>query len=80
MQERRNCREVMKCGREPGGANAGELGVCPSRKTNASVVSITERTREGSAGLLLGPCVEAKYKGFLPGKWRTVSIVVSTER
>lgn len=30
MQERRNCWEVMKCGREPGGAQAGELGACPS--------------------------------------------------
>lgn len=25
-----NCWEFMKCGREPGGANAQELGVCPA--------------------------------------------------
>lgn len=27
---KRNCWEVMKCGREPGGENADELGVCPA--------------------------------------------------
>jgi hypothetical protein len=25
-----NCWEIMKCGREPGGPNAGEFGVCPA--------------------------------------------------
>lgn len=25
-----NCWEFMHCGREPGGANVGELGVCPA--------------------------------------------------
>jgi len=25
-----NCWEVLKCGRGPGGANVGELGVCPA--------------------------------------------------
>jgi len=28
--ERGNCWEVKKCGREPGGANIGRLGVCPA--------------------------------------------------
>ncbi len=27
---KKNCWEVMKCGREPGGMNAEELGVCPA--------------------------------------------------
>lgn len=27
---KKNCWEVMKCGREPGGKNAEELGVCPA--------------------------------------------------
>ncbi|MFH1723485.1 MAG: two-CW domain-containing protein [Elusimicrobiota bacterium] len=25
-----NCWEIMKCGREPGGVNAGHSGVCPA--------------------------------------------------
>jgi len=28
--KRLNCWEVKKCGREPGGAKAAELGVCPA--------------------------------------------------
>ncbi len=28
--ERKNCWEVKACGREPGGKNAGFLGICPS--------------------------------------------------
>lgn len=27
---KRNCWEAMACGREPGGANAGEKGICPA--------------------------------------------------
>ena len=28
--ERKNCWEVKKCGRQPGGENVRELGVCPA--------------------------------------------------
>ncbi len=28
--EKKNCWEIKKCGREPGGARCNELGVCPS--------------------------------------------------
>ena len=31
---RRNCWEVMKCGREPGGQKAGERGICPAAVAN----------------------------------------------
>ena len=30
--KRKNCWEVMKCGREPGGEKVDELGVCPATK------------------------------------------------
>ncbi|MFQ6103383.1 MAG: two-CW domain-containing protein [Candidatus Glassbacteria bacterium] len=30
MQRRLNCWEFKKCGREPGGENVAELGVCPA--------------------------------------------------
>lgn len=29
MERRRNCWEYMECGREPGGLNVKELGICP---------------------------------------------------
>jgi hypothetical protein len=30
FMDRPNCWEFMRCGREPGGANAEELGICPA--------------------------------------------------
>lgn len=33
MEEKKNCWEYMECGREPGGRNADELGVCPASTT-----------------------------------------------
>ena len=30
-----NCWEAKRCGREPGGANAAELGVCPAATVTA---------------------------------------------
>lgn len=32
--EQMNCWEVMKCGRQPGGENAKESGVCPAALSN----------------------------------------------
>ncbi|MDA8169255.1 MAG: hypothetical protein M0Z59_06085 [Nitrospiraceae bacterium] len=34
MDERMNCWEFKKCGREPGGASSGDLGVCPAAVEN----------------------------------------------
>jgi hypothetical protein len=31
-----NCWEMNKCGREPGGSKAGELGVCPAASDTSS--------------------------------------------
>ncbi|MBI2266771.1 MAG: hypothetical protein HYU64_16680 [Armatimonadetes bacterium] len=36
MDKRQNCWEFKKCGREPGGAKAGELGVCPATTHTAA--------------------------------------------
>ena len=30
MNEKKNCREYLECGREPGGKNVKELGICPA--------------------------------------------------
>ncbi len=30
MEKKSNCWEVKRCGRQPGGRNADELGVCPA--------------------------------------------------
>lgn len=36
MPGRQNCWEIKKCGREPGGAKAHELGVCPATTDTSS--------------------------------------------
>ena len=33
--EKPNCWELARCGREPGGPRAGELGVCPATLENS---------------------------------------------
>jgi hypothetical protein len=30
MSDKKNCWEVMKCGRQPGGESVDDLGVCPA--------------------------------------------------
>ncbi len=40
-----NCWEFKKCGRQPGGAKAGELGVCP-----AAVEARVDGTNRGTNG------------------------------
>lgn len=42
MSKKINCWEFKKCGREPGGANVSELGVCP-----AAVESIVHGINDG---------------------------------
>ena len=60
-----NCWEFKKCGREPGGANVGEVGVCP-----AAMNSIFDGENDGRfggrccwliAGTLCGGEVQGTY-------------------
>ncbi len=41
-----NCWEFKKCGREPGGAKAGEMGVCPAA-TDATALGANHGTNGG---------------------------------
>jgi hypothetical protein len=62
---KRNCWEVKKCGREPGGAKARELGICvASRETRAN--GINEGRNAGRAcwavtGTLCGGKVQGSF-------------------
>jgi hypothetical protein len=56
---RRNCWEAIKCGRQPGGKNAEELGVCPAALPNEYFDGVNEGTHCGRfcwavAGTLCG--------------------------
>ena len=33
MEEKKHCWEFMECGREPGGSNVDEFGICPASTT-----------------------------------------------
>ncbi len=58
MEKGQNCWEFMNCGREPGGAKANELGVCPAA-TDASFSGVNDGLNSGRfcwyiAGTLCG--------------------------
>jgi len=62
---KRNCWEFKKCGREPGGDKASELGVCPAA-TESRVDSINDGKNGGRccwaiAGTLCGGKISAVF-------------------
>ena len=62
-----NCWEIMKCGREPGGAKAEELGVCIAT-TDSKVNGQNNGTNGGRicwavAGTLCGGTVQGEFAG-----------------
>ncbi len=60
--KRRNCWEVKKCGRQPGGEKVEELGVCP-----AAELSEYDGINQGTcgAGLSQAPFVEENHRVHL---------------
>jgi len=65
---KQNCWEFKQCGRQPGGKNAEELGICP-----ASISALIEGTNDGVMGgracwALTGTLCGAKVQGTFAGK------------
>jgi hypothetical protein len=60
IMKKLNCWEFMKCGREPGGSNVAELGVCPA--------SIETRASGIHEGVNAGRCCWAFAGTFCGGK------------
>ena len=65
---KQNCWEFKKCGREPGGAKSGELGVCP-----ASLETRTNGVNSGKNGgracwALAGTLCGGKVQGSFAAK------------
>jgi hypothetical protein len=58
--EKKNCWEVKKCGREPGGAKVKELGVCPA--------AIEGRVNGINCGKNAGRCCWAVAGTFCEGE------------
>ncbi len=69
-----NCWEYKKCGREPGGKKAGELGVCPAA-TNADLDGVHGGKNGGRscwvvAGSLCGGTIQGSYAQKLSNCWK----------
>jgi hypothetical protein len=66
---KQNCWEFKKCGREPGGENISEFGVCPAT-TNAFVDGVNEGTNGGRicwavAGMFCGERMKGTFANEL---------------
>ena len=74
MTEKVNCWEFKKCGREPGGKNSFEQGVCP-----ASIDETYDLLNEGSNGgricwAVVGTFCGGKVQGTFAAKQRSCII------
>ena len=61
-----NCWEFKKCGREPGGAKAKELGVCPAYPNNGKDCAYVAGTLcggkvQGSFATKLSTCLNCDF-------------------
>jgi len=72
--KRRNCWEFKKCGREPGGDKANELGVCP-----AALSSLVDGVHHGkNAGrtcwVVAGTMCSGEVKGSFAQKYKDCAL------
>lgn len=68
--EKKNCWEIMECGREPGGKHAKELGVCPAAE-DESLDSVHGGKNAGRAcWVIAGTFCEGAVQGTFALKYR----------
>lgn len=69
-----NCWEVKKCGREPGGAKAAELGVCPATRA-AALHGVHGGKNAGRAcWAVAGTLCGGKVQGTFAAKYANCSV------
>ena len=66
METKLNCWEFKKCGREDGGVNAVELGVCPAYPDNGRLCAriagtLCGGTVQGTFAQKLGNCMQCDF-------------------
>ncbi|MBI5204670.1 MAG: hypothetical protein HZA11_07120 [Nitrospirae bacterium] len=67
---KKNCWEVKKCGREPGGVNVKELGVCPAA-TEDRLDGVHEGKNAGRAcWVVAGTFCKGEVQGFFARKYK----------
>jgi hypothetical protein len=71
MEALRNCWEIMRCGREPGGEKASQLGICPAALT-ASCDGLNRGKNGGRiCWAVAGTLCEGKTQGVFAQKIST---------
>lgn len=66
---KQNCWELMRCGREPGGERAQELGVCPSA-TDTRFHGLNGGENAGRCcWVVAGTFCEGEPNGYFVDKW-----------
>lgn len=71
MKKPKNCWEIKKCGREPGGSKAEELGVCPASVNVASDGTNRGRNAGRFCWAIAGTLCEGKIQGIFALKVET---------
>ena len=65
---KKNCWEYLKCGRQPGGQKAGELGVCPAA-TQTKLNGVNDGINGGrSCWAIAGTLCKGKTQGYYAQK------------
>jgi len=71
---KKNCWEVMKCGREPGGAKVKELGVCPAA-VDERLGGVHGGRKAGRAcWMIAGTFCEGAVQGTFAQKYRDCTL------
>lgn len=64
-----NCWEVMACGRQEGGANAAELGVCPASQPGEFEGTNRGQARGRFCWAISGTLCSGYFSGHAAEKW-----------
>lgn len=71
---KKNCWEVMKCGREPGGKNAEELGICPAAADKRLGGVHGGRKAGRACWVIAGTFCDGAVQGTFAQKYRDCSV------
>ncbi len=74
MMAKKNCWEIMKCGREPGGKNAGERGVCPAAKDSRLSGVHGGKNAGRACWVIAGTFCEGEVQGTFAQKYRDCTV------
>ena len=68
---KKNCWEIMECGREPGGKKAKELGVCPAARDERLNKIHGGKNAGRACWVIAGTFCEGKIQGTFAQKYQS---------